>query len=392
MSSDIVIGKPELLKRINRNIIIKLIIKHGIISRSELSKITKLALPSVMRIVEGLISENLLKEVGKGDSTGGRKPGLITLNQEALYIIGVEIAIKTTMVLTDLGGNVIDGWESPQGSYLSPEEMLEKVNENIERLIDSHQIDREKIAGIGIGTPGSNFKHIKDIENSILKGWEKIDVKGWFESKTDLPIFIDNVARTRTLSELWFGVGKRIKSFIYVFVDQGVGCGIVNNNTIYEGYGSVAGEFGHSIIEFNGRECYCGNHGCIEMYVSAGSITNEVVKALGISEEAFKFKNVIELESEPKVKKVLSDSGIILAAGVANLINIFNPQAVVLGGIVPKESRYFAESVIQAIDANVFSNNAMNTPVFISDIDKDRICIGSVALVINEVFKSVELS
>ncbi|MHB1392251.1 MAG: ROK family protein [Clostridia bacterium] len=392
MNSDIVIGKPELLKRINRNIIIKLIIKHGVISRSELSKITKLALPSVMRIVEGLISENLLKEVGKGDSTGGRKPGLITLNKEALYIIGVEIAIKTNMVLTDLGGNIIDRWESSQAANVTPVEMLEKINENIERLIVSHQIDRRKIAGIGIGTPGSNFKHIKDIENSILKGWERIDVKAWFEAKTDIPIFIDNVARTRTLSELWFGVGIRVKSFIYVFVDQGVGCGIVNNNTIYEGYSSVAGEFGHTIIEYDGRECYCGNRGCVEMYVSAGAITNEVVKALGISEEAFRFKDVIELETELKVQKVLSDSGKILAAGVANLINMFNPQAVVFGGIVPKESRYFAESAIQAIDANVFSNNAMNTPVFISEIDQDRICIGSVALVINEVFKSVELS
>lgn len=392
MTSKIVTGNPELIKRINRNIIIKLIVKHGVISRSELSKITKLALPSVMRIVDGLIAENLVKEIGKGDSSGGRKPGLITLNNEALYIIGVEIAIKTFIVLTDLGGNILDKWESPQMAYVSPEEMLEKINENIERLIVANAIDRGKIAGIGIGTPGSNFKHIRDVENSILKGWERIDVKAWFEAKTDLPVFIDNVARTRTLSELWFGMGRKLKSFIYVFVDQGVGCGIVNNEVIYEGYRSVAGEFGHTIVEYGGRECYCGNHGCIEMYVSAGAITNEAVKALGISDEAFRFKNVIEMEQEQKVREILEDSGKILAAGVANLINIFNPQAIVLGGIVPKESRCFAEAAIQAIDENVFSNNAMNTPVFISSIDQDRICIGSVALVINEIFKSVELS
>lgn len=392
MTSNIVIGKPELLKRINRNIIIKLIIKHEVISRSELSKITKLALPSVMRIVDGLIAEDLVKEVGKGDSTGGRKPGLITLNQKALYIIGVEIAIKTFIVLTDLSGNIIDRWESPQMAYVSPEEMLEKINENISSMIDSHHIDRSKIAGIGIGTPGTNFKHIKDIENSILKGWEKINVKAWFESKTDLPIFIDNVARTRTLSELWFGIGKEFKSFVYVFVDQGVGCGIVNNDTIYEGFSSVAGEFGHTIIEYGGRECYCGSQGCIEMYVSAGAITNEVFKALRIKEEAFKFRNVIESEAEPSVQKILSDSGKILGAGIANLINIFNPKAIVLGGIVPRESSSFAEAVIKTIDTYVFSNNAMNTPIFISSIDQDRICIGSVALVINEVFKSIELS
>lgn len=392
MTSKIEIGKPELLKRINRNIIIKLIIKHGVISRSELSKITELALPSVMRIVEGLIDDNLVKEVGKGDSTGGRKPSLITLNQEALYIIGVEIAIKTFIVLADLSGNIIDRWESPQMGYLSPEEMLEEINENISHMINSHRIEYNKIAGVGIGTPGTNFKHIKDIENSILKGWEKIDVKAWFESKTDLQIFIDNVARTRTLSELWFGIGKKVKSFIYVFVDQGVGCGIVNNEIIYEGVSSAAGEFGHTIIAYGGRECYCGNQGCIEMYVSAGAITNEAAKALHKREEEFKFKNVIEFEDEPRVKKILSDSGNILGAGIANLINIFNPKAIVLGGIVPRESRCFYEAVINTIDKNVFSNNAMNTPVFMSDIDQDRICIGSVALVINEVFKSIELN
>ncbi len=391
MNPGMVTGKPELLKRINRNIIIKLIIKHGVISRSQLSKITRLALPSVMRIVEGLISDNLVKEVGKGDSTGGRKPGLITLNNEALYIIGVEIAIKTTMVLTDLGGKVLDRWESPQLAYVSPEELLEKINENIEKLIDKNKIDRARIAGIGIGTPGTNFKHIKDIENSILKGWERIDVRAWFEKRTDLPVFVDNVARTRTLSELWFGRGKTVNSFIYVFVDQGVGCGFVQDGTIYEGVTSVAGEFGHSIIRYHGRECYCGNRGCIEMYVSAGAITNEVVKKMGITEGGFSFKDVIELEKEPKVRQVLTDSGNILAAGVANLINIFNPKAVVLGGIVPTESRYFAQAVIRATDKNVFNNNAMNTPVYISNVGQDMICTGSVALVINEVFKSVKL-
>lgn len=392
MTSNIVVGKPELLKRINRNIIIKLIIRNGFISRSELSKITKLSLPGVMRIVDGLIGDGLVKEVGKGGSTGGRKPSLLTLNQEALYIIGVEIAIKTFIVLTDLSGEIIDRWESPQMAYDSPEEMLEKIYENIELLILRNQIERKKIAGIGIGTPGTNFKHTRNIENAILIGWEKIDVRAWFESKTDLAIFVDNVARTRTLSELWFGIGKKLKSFIYIFIDQGVGCGIVNNDSIYEGDSSVAGEFGHTIIQYGGRECYCGNWGCIEMYVSAGAITNEAAKTLGIANKSFKFRNVIEKETDGRVNKILTDSGRILGAGAANLINIFNPKAIVLGGIVPTESSVFADAALRAIEENIFSNNAMHTPIYISDIGQDRICIGSVALVINEIFKSIELS
>ena len=390
MTTKIVTGKPALLKQINRNIIIKLIIEHGEISRSEISKLTNLALPSVMRLVDGLIVDKLVIDIGKGDSTGGRRPNLITLNKEAMYIIGVEIAIETTILLTDLLGNVIDQWHSDEMSYVTPDEMLHKINETIENILLENNIPREKIAGIGIGTPGTNFKHIRDIEYSILKGWESIDVKAWFEKRTDLKVFVDNVARTRTLSELWFGKGRDLKSFIYVFVDQGVGCGIVNNKSIYTGQNLVAGEFGHNVIQFGGRPCYCGNSGCIEMYVSTGAITNEVRKKLELS-DSIKFSDVVTKSKDKKIKGIIEYSGKVLGAGIVNLINTYNPEAIVLGGIVPTQLEDFRNAATEYISENIFSNYAHETPIYLSDYDKEQIGIGSVALVINNIFKSIEI-
>jgi len=389
MKKSPITGKPELLKKINRNMIIKLIVKHKTISRSQLANITKLALPSVMRIVDSLIKEGLVLDIGKGESTGGRKPNLVCLNKDALYIFGVEIAVNTEVVLADLMGNIIDKKTFEQSTHMTPADLLERVYISIEEMKSKHGLEDNKIAGIGIGTPGTNFKYIREVERSILKGWESFDVKAWFEAKSDHMIEVENVARTRTLSELWFGKGRTIGSFIYVFVDRGVGCGIVNNGVIFKGANGVAGEFGHTTIELDGRECYCGKKGCIEMYVSTGAITNRVCESLNL--KTVHFSELMEMGDQENIRDIFVQSGRVLGVGIANLINIYNPEAVIIGGEVPLVSKLFAETAIATVDDNVFSKNALKTPVLISELDHDYACLGSVALVIDKVFESVLL-
>ena len=389
MKKNIVTGKPELLKKINRNMIIKLIIKHKTISRSQLANMTKLALPSVMRIVDSLIKDGLVIDIGKGESTGGRKPNLICLNSDALYIFGVEIAVNTEVVLTNLDGTILEKKVFEQNMDMKPEDLLEKVVKCIEKMKRTHSLQKDKIAGIGIGTPGTNFKYIREVERAILKGWESFDVKAWFVNKTDYMVQVENVARTRTLNELWFGHGKSLESFIYVFVDRGVGCGIVNNGVIFKGAKGVAGEFGHTTIELDGHDCYCGKKGCIEMYVSAGAITNRVCERLNL--KTIYFPDLKDMQDDPEVNDIFKQSGRILGVGIANLINIYNPQAIIIGGEVPLVSPLFADAAVKSIDENVFNKNALETPVLISQLDHSYACLGSVALVIDKVFESVEL-
>lgn len=382
----VVTGKPALMKKINRNIVFKLIIKHGEISRSELSKITRLALPSIMRIVDGLLDEGLVVEVGKGESTGGRKPSLLTLNKTAMYFIGVEIAIKSTVVLTDLSGSVISSWTSDDLNKSTPEEILELIKVQIDEMLKKHA--SIEIAGIGIGTPGKDFKHTKELDLAILKGWEETDVEGFFKVRYDYPIFVDNVARTRTLSELWFGQGKHYERFIYVLVDRGVGCGIVNNGVILKGANDSAGEFGHNVIQVGGKPCYCGNEGCLEMYVSAGAITRDIISRGGQMVDHFE---TIDDCKDKVVQSSLRESMKYLGAGIGNLINTYNPEAVIIGGIVPMSSSVFREEIEGYIKKNIFKKEAVSTKVLISGQQLNEASLGSVALVINKIFESVEL-
>lgn len=386
----IVTGKPGLIKEINRNIVIKLIIKHREISRSEIAKITKLSLPSVMRIIDGLIDENLVIELGKGNSSGGRKPNLIGLNKKAMYIIGVEIAISSKIVLTDLSGEIID-WEEFDNSNIDrPEDVLFKIKESIDKILVENKKEAKLISGIGIGTPGENFKYSSSVEMAIIKGWEDLDVLTWFENHYDYPVFVENVARTRTLSELWFGQGQNFKNFIYLFIDKGVGCGIVNNGTIYKGYNGVAGELGHTIIERGGHKCYCGNSGCLEMYVSAGAILNQFKKTDDKYSD-YDFEMLVSNQNNPDAKKTIKSSGEIMAITTANLINIYNPEAIILGGIVPLKLKEFSNTVKYLVKSNIFNKNAMDTKIIESSLGLDKMSLGSIALVINNIFKSVEL-
>jgi predicted NBD/HSP70 family sugar kinase len=386
----IVTGKPALIKKINRNIVIKLIIKHKEISRSEISKITKLSLPSVMRIIDSLIDEGLVIEIGKGDSSGGRKPSLLSMNNNAMYIIGVEIAINSRIILTDLSGKVLDSEEFDNSNISTPLGVLTKIKECIDSIISRNKDYEGLISGIGIGTPGENYKYNDSIEMAIIKGWEELNVLSWFENHFDYPVFVENVARTRTLSELWFGEGQSIKNFIYLFIDRGVGCGIVNNGSVYEGYNGVAGELGHTIIQLDGRKCYCGNKGCLEMYVSAGAILNQLKENNNYYKD-YNFEKLIENQSDEEIGSIIEKSAKIMGIATANLINLYNPEAVILGGIVAKSFEEFSKILSDTLNENIFNKNALNTRILSSKLDYEKTGLGSVALVINNIFKSVEL-
>lgn len=386
----IVTGKPGLIKEINRNIVIKLIVKHNSISRADIAKMTKLSLPSVMRIVDSLIEEGLVEDVGKGNSSGGRKPSLIALNKNAMYIIGVEIAIKSTIVIGDIAGEIIDSIEFDNSDITSPYEVLDRIKESIDVVIKRNYKISSSIAGIGIGTPGANFKYQNPMSMAIQKGWEEIDVLSYFKKRYDYPVFVENVARTRTMSELWFGEGRNISKFIYVFVDRGVGCGIVNNGLVHKGANNVAGEFGHTVIQIDGRKCYCGNSGCLEMYVSAGAILNGV-KYLDKKFKDFDFEKVVMNSDDPDIRRVIKDSARILGIAVANLINTFNPDGIILGGVVPTRLRNFEKFLENSLKEGIFNSKALDTKIIVSKLDNDKVSLGSVALVINNLFKSVEL-
>lgn len=364
-------GKPEDLRQHNRYVILRQLTAESALSKSALAKLTGMALPSVMRITDILEEQGVIRTIGKGVSTGGRKPELVEINPEYKWLIGVELAMTAKVVLTDFRGQARFIWESEPLLACSPESVMTEILKAIEDAIAKHSLNMAQIAGIGIGTPGSNFKLLSQMPRAIIMGWESFDAAQWMRERIDLPVYVENVARTNALAELWFGEGKTRSEFLYVYLDRGVGAVLYKNSELQYGAQDASGEFGHMGIQMDGRPCYCGKKGCIEMYVSAGAILNRL--------EDFK-GNKADLE------ETISRE---LGYGIANLINLYNPAAIILGGSVAQNYPDLMLMASERAREIIFNNRAQDTPIIRTAFTRMEGCIGSAALVQDIYFRSL---
>lgn len=364
-------GKPEDLRQHNRYVILRHLTAEASLSKSSLAKLSGLALPSVMRITDILEEQGVIRVIGKGASTGGRKPELVEINPAYKWLVGVELAMTAKVILTDFRGNPHYTWESEPLIESSPELVMAEILKTINEALENYSLSLYQIAGIGIGTPGSNFKLLNQMPRAIIKGWESFDAAQWMRERIDIPVYVENVARTNALAELWFGEGKTRNEFLYIYLDRGVGAVLYKNSELQSGAHDAAGEFGHMGIQIDGRACYCGNRGCIEMYVSAGAILNRLEEFSASPMDLFE-----EISKE-------------LSYGITNLINLYNPAAIIIGGSVAQNYPEIIAMASEKVQAMIFNNRARHTPILRTAFTGMAGCIGSAALVQDIYFRSL---
>ncbi|HCU23181.1 MAG TPA: hypothetical protein DF698_09985 [Candidatus Atribacteria bacterium] len=375
-------GTPSLIRKINRSNIIGLIQKQGSLSRSEVSRISGLSLPSVSRIIDSLIQEGILKEIGKGESLRGKKPLLIDINSDHRYVFGVEISRKGQIILCNLTGDVLRREQYFPDPSLGPLSIANQLSKKITQLSHSLNLLPNKIAGVGTGTPGFLFKAGPLISQSPFFGWNSINAVEIFENSFPYPVIVENVAKASAIAEKMYGYGKQFDNFFYIFTDWGVGGGFFTGGALYRGINGNAGEFGHTIIEQNGVPCYCGNLGCLEQYTSTDAIVRE---ARSINKNIKDFDSVMNAFQlgDSKIIALIEKSGEILGRGVANIINLLNPEAIIIGGEIARKCPIYIQSAIEQARGAVFSLEARKTPVITSQLGEEAVAMGMASEVIN---------
>ncbi|MCL1896617.1 MAG: ROK family transcriptional regulator [Clostridiales bacterium] len=394
-----VTGNPELIRKMNRSLIIKTIMENESISRSQLEVRTSLALPTIMRIVSDLIDEGLVAEVGKGDSSGGRRPVMLRMNTDGMYFIGAGVQRLFHVVLADISGNIIARHNCEMKFDTSSEIFLNQVTEGIDSVVAQSGIDAKKIRFAGIGIPATEFKYDYKGGLFLFDVWVDSAPEDWKGSgKMPCPVLFENNATLGALGELSFGLAKNSNNCIYIAADHGVGSGIVIDGKLFTGTDGVAGEFGHTVVKADGLSCYCGNKGCLEMYCSTSAIINRLLKdknadpalkAQLAENPDFLLLKSAAYNGDNTAFKYIKESARILGIGIAGLINMFNPDMVIVGGELPESCPGYMDIVAQSAKSGIFRKSASEVDILESGLKSDAIVRGAVALAMAQVFDHI---
>ena len=394
-------GNLGLVQEINRSLVSSLIKEKGPISRADISKITKLTRATVSSIVGYLIKKDLIKEIGLISSGVGRKAILLNLNSKAYYSIGVDLGtLHTRVAIVDLIGTIERKIEYPTNYQQGKEKIIEQLIAAIHNIIKNSGIKWKKIAGIGVAAPGLVDKKGTMLITTNL-GWKDTPLGDILKKEFHIPVFVDNNVNAMALAEFEFGKNRGIKNFVFINVGVGIGAGVIINGELFHGESNCTGEIGHTTVDYNGPRCSCGNKGCLEIMASGSAIAKRAIKAIkeGAKSSIYKLSNYdlnqvsAEIVSEAANQgdklglNIMKETGEYLGTGVANIINLFNPELVIIGGGVAKAGDLIFKSLKRTVQKRAFFVSAKVSKIIPESLGKDCAVIGAAIPVIKEIFK-----
>lgn len=397
---------PSSIKQLNIGTLLKHIRTKGPISRAELVKTTKLSPTTVSVLVEHLLDEGLVKEVGTGESSGGRRPILLKFEPSARSAVGVDIGVhRTTIAQLDLNGSTLESINyTPDLS--TKEAFLEGIVVHLKQLLAKTR-ETNEILGIGVTTPGLLDKARQNILYSSSLGFSDVPLYSTLAEHFSLPIRIDNDMNGAALGEKIMGAGKQISNLIYISVETGIGAGIILDNRIYRGATGNAGEFGHTTVEPSGLPCKCGNKGCLGVMAGEPALLGRAIHLLSIGTET-KITDYCQGSPYQVTKEAIMEAaragdaialGIIqtsmdyLALGIANLINMFDPAAIILGGsLIEAFHPIGIEQVRSSVQERVLPYHKERSAIIIPSKLKGRVkLVGAGTLIFSEFLDYAEV-
>jgi len=312
--------------------------------------------------------------------------------------IGIDLGgTKILTAVADDNGEIIARVKLATETELGQERIKKNIFKSIYKVLEKTDIKIEKIKSIGIGSPGPlNVEKgiIYESANLPIKNMEIVDL---IEKETGINTYLQNDANTAALGEKVFGAGKEADDLLYITISTGVGGGIIINGKIYYGHTGNAGEIGHMTVDPTGPQCGCGNYGCLESFSSGTAIKNMAKKAVENDESTLikklakdqklsaKLVAKAAAKGDQKALDIFAKAGYYLGIGIANLVNIFNPEMIILGGGVLKAKEYFLDRAKEE-----FKKRALKAPADIVKIKEavleDEIGVkGAIALAMQKV-------
>jgi N-acetylglucosamine repressor len=346
-------------KNHNSRFVLRTIYDEGEISRAELARRTELTRTTVSEVVANLIDQGLVEEIGHGPSLRGRSPILLKVVEDSRHIIGVNLANGSMHgTVINLRGEIRQRVSKPFPSR-DGDVVLKLLYAVVDELIAS---TGRPLIGIGISSPGLIDPTIGIVRNAVNLGWQELPLRQILQARYNLPVHLANDSQALALGEYTFGQHRAGPNLVVIKVGDGIGSGIVLNGRLFHGDGYGAGEIGHVVVAENGRQCRCGNVGCLETVAGKYGIIRRVQEGawanpssllhqLAPDQDRITLDTVLQAfeAGDQTARQVIQETGRYLGVAVANVVGILNVQRILLTGWVASFGEVLRDAVMQGM-------------------------------------------
>jgi predicted NBD/HSP70 family sugar kinase len=398
-------GVVETKSFTNKLKLIKNLYTKGSNTAGEICTEVGISLPTVNSLLGDLMNSGEVIKNGRAESQGGRKPDLYQLANDAFYILSVDInRFRVKTAIYNCSNEALTEAETIRLTLNNEKETFEQICEFLIQHQNKSELDQEKIIAVGISMPGL-IDSINGVNHTYLKFGKKSLVEN-FESRLGRKVFFENDARAMTLAEFKFGQNDQFKNVLGIFIGWGIGLGILIDGKIYQGASGFAGEFSHSpIFESRDITCSCGKKGCLESVASGTAIVRMAKEAIATDSDSILARMVREnqgelepylvvdaaLAGDQRAITILSEVGLDLGRGISILIQLLNPELIIIGGSVAEAKQYLITPIQQALNIYSMAKARENTQISLYKLGKEVGLMGGVAVVNEKIFEDVLL-
>ena len=397
-------SSAEMNKIRQKKQLLSLLRTDGFKSAPELSKSLRTSLPTCIALLNELIASGYIRNFGIGESSGGRKPSLYGLPEDGYYVISCDFArFSANMSIIDCNQKFVTKILEID-THIDDPQLVDKLHKAAIQLSADHNIPNERIYGLGVDMPG--LINSKTGVNYTIKDKRHQNISRDLRLRFNKPVYIDNDARMHAFGEFYFGAAKDYKDAIIIHWSWGLGLGIFVNGQICHGKNGFAGEFSHIPIVENGELCICGKRGCLETIASSNTIMRRVKQAI-IDKEISSLISQFEQDPEKVTPEdvinsarqgdefcisLLNEIGTAMGKGLAYIIQLLNPEVIVLSGPLSKAKQYVLSPIQQSLNRFCLEKISESTLLVISDMGDQSALLGTAEMIFQKVFSEMNLN
>lgn len=383
-------NNSRIVKKANKFLVLEVIRKFSCVTVEGIVDSTNLSRPTVLNILKELTEESLVVKSGFAPAEIGRQPVLYSINTHGFFAIGIDVDDPPVhLAVSDLNGELVYSvdWQIDAGDTVDA--IVQALVDQIRKAIEVTGIEVRKVLGIGLGLPAvMDINQNRTAIISRIKGWMDIPVARLIQEKTGIEVVVRNDAHLLGAAELSF-IDSR-EDVLYIIHRSGIGMAIYLNGELYEGGFGNSGYIGHTVIRADGRQCDCGQLGCLETYCSKRSIVERYRETTGRSLAYIEIVREAET-AEGAARTVLVEAGEAFGIGISNAIKHFDISTVIIGDLKIDEKHRFYQAIHDSVKRH--TANYLITPprILLGKLDEKHFGLGGCHFVLKRFFSDPKL-